>query len=892
MDYSVPRSLCDFIQLKKCASIEDIGLGLRWDAATLEKEVLRRAVVLSRMGIKPGSVVAIGHGGTARFFADLFACWHVGAAAACLDPSLTSGELKNVVDFAKPAIFLADDKTVVDGLRVPTVNLSTEQSQDFFVAAWAVAPEDPALVLFTSGTTGTPKGVVLSFRALQARIASNIEATGTAPLAQTLVSLPTHFGHGLIGNSLTPLFAGGNVVLHPLGAQMANDLGRIIDDYGITFMSSVPSLWRIALGRSRQPSRGSLLRVHVGSAPFPATLWSEVAAWSGAEVVNCYGTTETANWISGASSNEDSIADGLIGKMWGGQAAVIGDNGSIQNQGTGEILIKSSSLMSGYLNRPDLSAAALYQGWYRTGDRGSIDQQGRLWLTGRLKDEINRAGFKVQPAEIDALLEKNPDVAEACVFGINDTLGGEAIAAAIRLADGATANSQSLQAWCRGRLRREAVPESWFFVSEIPRTSRGKVSRDAVRRALVKETAASANSDSPILAAGVIGKEDLSEPVDIDSVRTAVRFAWTKILGHASYEADVPLLEADADSLDVVRMWLLIEKALGRHMSMDVLNSEPAPSQLTTLLEQQIRASSQPSQSSNVPLVFLMPPAGGDLPTLAGFRAALKGKLRFVLIQYPDWSEMIDAGAGFDALVEAAVAQICAQSPENELCLLAGYSFGGLVAIEATRRLLQRGRRVGFLGLIDTRAVNPLSVDKRLRRFLTRKPKALYGFPFGSAAKPATGPYRTRDSGPPSRWQSLISALILMSAFRTLKLVGRLTARLPAKQASTADLVINLRLRTESLRGLQLEPIAVPLTLFRSNDDASPPDNGWKALCGDATVVPIGGTHELMLNHPFLDILCTRFHEAIESSSCCVSAWNPMSIDTGPRERSVDRAER
>jgi acyl-CoA synthetase (AMP-forming)/AMP-acid ligase II/thioesterase domain-containing protein len=866
---SIPRSLGDFIQLKECGGIDDVGLGLRWDAATLEKEVLRRAVVLGQMGIKPGSVAAIGHGGTAQFFADLFACWRVGAAAACLDPSLTPGELRNVVDFAKPAVFLAGDKTIVDGLQVPTVNLSIERSQNSSVTALAVAVDGPALVLFTSGTTGTPKGVVLSFRALLARIASNIEAIGTAPLARTLVSLPTHFGHGLIGNSLTPLFAGGNILLHPLGTQMANDLGRIIDDFDITFMSSVPSLWRIALGRSRQPSRGSLVRVHVGSAPFPAALWSEVAAWSGAEVVNCYGTTETANWIAGAS-NADGIADGLIGKMWGGQARVIDDNGSIQTHGAGEILIKSSSLMSGYLNRPDLSAAALHQGWYRTGDRGSIDQQGRLWLTGRLKDEINRAGFKVQPAEIDALLEKNPDVAEACVFGINDALGGEAIAAAIRLADGATANSQSLQAWCRERLRREAVPESWFFVSEIPRTSRGKVSRDAVRRALVKETAASANSDSPNLAAGVISKEDLSEPVDIDSVRTAVKFAWTKILGHASYEADVPLLEADADSLDVVRMWLLIEKALGRHMSMDVLNFEPTPAQLAALLEQQIRASSQSSHSSNVPLVFLMPPAGGDLPTLAGFRAALKGKLRFVLIQYPDWSEMIDAGAGFDALAEAAVAQICAQSPENEPCLLAGYSFGGLVAIEATRRLLQRGRRVGFLGLIDTRAVNPLPVDKRLRRFLARKPKALFGLPIGSATKPATGPYRTRDSGPPSRWQSLISALILMSAFRTLKLVGQLAACLPAKQASTADLMISLRLRTESLRRLHLEPIAVPLTLFRSNDDASPDDNGWKVLCNDVTLVPIGGTHELMFNHPFLDILCTRFFEAIESASCSV----------------------
>ena len=86
----------------------------------------------------------------------------------------------------------------------------------------------------------------------------------------------------------------------------------------------------------------------------------------------------------------------------------------------------------------DLTAAAFHQGWYRTGDRGSIDQHGRLWLTGRIKDEINRAGFKVQPAEIDAMLERNPAVAEACVFGISDPLGGEAVAAAIRLNNGAT----------------------------------------------------------------------------------------------------------------------------------------------------------------------------------------------------------------------------------------------------------------------------------------------------------------------------------------------------------------------------------------------------------------------------------------------------------------------
>ena len=166
---------------------------------------------------------------------------------------------------------------------------------------------------------------------------------------------------------------------------MATSLGSIIDEHDITFLSSVPTLWRMTLPRSAPPIRGSLVRVHVGSAPFPAELWSQVVAWSGAEVVNCYGTTETANWIAGASSRTDEIAEGLIGRMWGGSAAVLDEDGQLHHMGSGEILIKSPSLMSAYLDQPDLTSAALHDGWYRTGDRGSIDQDGRLWLSGRIK---------------------------------------------------------------------------------------------------------------------------------------------------------------------------------------------------------------------------------------------------------------------------------------------------------------------------------------------------------------------------------------------------------------------------------------------------------------------------------------------------------------------------
>ena len=448
------------------------------------------------MGIGRGSVVAIAHSGTARFFADLFATWSVGAAAACLDSTLTSGELQNVVNFASSTIVLVDRGRSFDNLSVPVIELDGASPSGGSTATPPLNHDDPALLLFTSGTTGTPKGVVLTFGALLERVKANITAIGTQALTRALVSLPTYFGHGLIGNSLTPLTAGGTILLHPLGMPLINSLGSIIDEHSISFMSSVPSLWRLALTCSPKPAGSSLVRVHVGSAPLSAALWSEIAAWSGAEVVNCYGITETANWIGGASS-KDEIADGLVGTMWGGSAGVMDESGTIRGEGTGEIVIKSSCLMSGYYNRPDLTAAAFHQGYFRTGDQGLIDEKSRIWVTGRIKDEINRGGFKVQPAEIDALLEGHPAVAEACVFGIPDPMGGEAVAAAIRLAKGENVSSLSLQSWCSQRLRRAAVPEHWFFVTEIPRNARGKVSRDNVRRLLTQDTNAHAQKSEP-----------------------------------------------------------------------------------------------------------------------------------------------------------------------------------------------------------------------------------------------------------------------------------------------------------------------------------------------------------------------------------------------------------
>jgi acyl-CoA synthetase (AMP-forming)/AMP-acid ligase II len=253
--------------LDRLGAIEDLALGLRWDARELRHEVERRAGALARLGVERGAAVAIAHGGTARFFADLLATWRLGAAAACLDPALTGFERGVIFGFLKPAVILLDETSIEASGTIPQIALARCAQPADAAPERPANPDDAALVLFTSGTTGAPKGVVLSYRALAARIALNVAAIGEAKLARALVTLPSHFGHGLIGNALTPLLAGGDVVLPPRGLPLAQELSRLIDAHRITFLSSVPALWRLALKLGHPPSRGSLARVHVGSAP-------------------------------------------------------------------------------------------------------------------------------------------------------------------------------------------------------------------------------------------------------------------------------------------------------------------------------------------------------------------------------------------------------------------------------------------------------------------------------------------------------------------------------------------------------------------------------------------------------------------------------------------------
>ena len=450
-----------------------------------------RAAVLQRHCSRESDFFVIAHGDSIAFFVDLFAVWAAGACAVCIHPALPATELANVLDFVRPRAVLVDDASNLTA-SVPVLCLAREARGLAGVQPADAVADDPALVLFTSGTTGDPKGVVLSHRALQARVALNHAHLGPAVLRRTLCVLPTHFGHGLIGNCLTPLMAGGQLFLMPgAGVSGARQLGDVVERHDISFMSSVPAYWKLALKLAPPPRPGVLQRVHIGSAPLSADLWRGVMAWAGTHAVaNMYGMTETANWAGGALATEFEPEDGLLGRPWGGHFAIRGDDGCLHAEGQGEILVKSASLMSGYLRRPDLTAAVMTDGWYRSGDIGSLGPDGVLRITGRARDMINRGGVKVHPEDLDRLFESHSAVAQACAFAMPDEAAGEAVGLAVRLREGAQVRPRELLDWARERLRGEALPSRIFFVDDIAGSERGKLQRRQVAQHCLRGDAA------------------------------------------------------------------------------------------------------------------------------------------------------------------------------------------------------------------------------------------------------------------------------------------------------------------------------------------------------------------------------------------------------------------
>lgn len=476
--------------------------GRHWTIPDIHAQVDARIFLLLENGFKPGDRVLIHFGNRLEFFADLLAVWRLGGCAIPVDARLTAFEVGKLAASANAKFSIIDETTSRESL--PDVNILQTLDDpvgkvDVGVAGKYPALDDDALILFTSGSTGQPKGVVHTYRSLYARWTSLHDCLGLSEFRRTLCVLPTHFGHGLICNSLFPWLSGCDLFISPpFKSDVLLQLGELIDEHEISFMSSVPSMWNLVLKAAQPPKESSLQRIHVGSAPLSASMWQDIQQWTACDaVVNAYGITETGSWVAGTGTEKVLPESGMIGQPWGATIKIMDQDNTgraltqeieCASGDEGMIWLNTPSLMRGYFQRTDLTDAVINQGWFMTGDIGVIDDRGQIFLRGRVRDEINKGGQKIFPADIDEVVQQSPVVMDVCTFRVDDSFYGENVGIAIVLSDKSDTTITQLYGWICSCLAEHKQPVRWYLLDEIPRTSRGKVNRDSVMQACTSIT--------------------------------------------------------------------------------------------------------------------------------------------------------------------------------------------------------------------------------------------------------------------------------------------------------------------------------------------------------------------------------------------------------------------
>ncbi len=341
-------------------------------------------------------------------------------------------------------------------------------------------PDDVALVLHTSGTTSRPKIVPLRQRNLACSAAGIARSLHLTAADRSLNVMPLFHIHGLLAGLLAPLAAGGSVVATE-GFDAFRFFGQL-RRLRPTYYTAVPTMHQMVLARSArhagEASSAGLRFVRSSSASLPAPVLDDLRELFGVPVIEAYGMTEATHQMCANPLPPGAAKIRSVGMPTGIDLAILDEAGSPLPAGTrGEVSIKGSTVIDGYENNPAADEAAFTDGWFRTGDEGYLDGDGYLFLTGRLKEQINRGGEKVSPLEVDEVLLRHEAVAQAVTFAMPHDKLGEEVAAAVVLADGTTTGEAELREHVGRSLAAFKVPRRVVFCDELPKGATGKLQR-------------------------------------------------------------------------------------------------------------------------------------------------------------------------------------------------------------------------------------------------------------------------------------------------------------------------------------------------------------------------------------------------------------------------------
>ncbi|GCD90141.1 class I adenylate-forming enzyme family protein [Nocardioides sp. LS1] len=486
--------------------------GRRVTFAEHERLVATAVGLLRRNGVKKGSPVLLFGVNSVEWVVAYWAILAAGAVVVLGNAWWSEDEVGHAVTSIEPVLVVGDEARLARlpaGLPVLSFSalaelLGDESSDPYDDAPGSASEDDPAVVVFTSGTTGLPKGAVLSHRAIVSTLQALLERTRRLPAADSqppapsssLLSLPM-FHVGGLQQIITPMVTGGSIVFSEGRFDPQRIVAQILAD-GIRVWSAVPTMVTRVMDYLEQNAHPPLVTLHtlgLGGAPVPQELRERVLTWfpsvtRGLAVT--YGLSEACGVVATGAGEEVRVRPGCVGRPLATSTVSIA---APDEAGTGEILVRSPSLMLGYWSRPEGADWPVTwdpgpigpDRWLATGDIGRLDQDGFLFVTDRSKDIVIRGGENIATPHVEGRLSSHSAVAEVAVLGLPHPSLGEELGAVVVLHPGQDVSGEDLGAFARETLAHFEVPSKWWFhPGPLPQNATGKVLKRTLRHEWVE----------------------------------------------------------------------------------------------------------------------------------------------------------------------------------------------------------------------------------------------------------------------------------------------------------------------------------------------------------------------------------------------------------------------
>lgn len=450
--------------------------GVKRGNAELEARSAQFANALQTLGVEPGDRIAVQIGKSFDLVALHLGALRAGGVYLPLNSSYTDSEVSDLLDDAEPTLLVRDESPDHFLLRLTgdeLAELADTAGTEFVDVPRTSA--DPASILYTSGTTGKPKGAVLSHGNLAASALALVKAWHFTTDDVLLHTLPLFHIHGLYVALYCTLASGSSTILIDKFDPVR--ISSALPD--ATVLMGVPTHYTRLLAEpafTREAVRNIRLFTS-GSAPMLVATHDAFRERTGHSILERYGMTETGMLASNPYAGERK--PGFVGPPLQGVEVRV----ETSAEGAGEIQVRGGNVFGGYWKRPELRATEFTDdGWFRTGDLGRFDEDGYLEIVGRSKDLIITGGLNVYPKELELVIDQFPGVAECAVIGLPDADFGEAVIAVVVAAAGAVLNTEALRTSVREQLAGFKVPKRFYVVDALPRNTMGKVEKAKLRK--------------------------------------------------------------------------------------------------------------------------------------------------------------------------------------------------------------------------------------------------------------------------------------------------------------------------------------------------------------------------------------------------------------------------